>query len=130
MARNIRSRNKTVPLNFKSLKKKYDDIPSHFLFSIEDPLDYQCPSIDEYIEKIQNCKSLLKEAFESKNEETKNAKILNAFFSIHNIDNDLDEKTRANFIKIRDYASQWKKLAIDCIDRSGNPEKYVKINWD
>ena len=35
------------------LKKKYRHLPLHFLFGIEKEIEHQCPSLDEYLEKIE-----------------------------------------------------------------------------
>ena len=42
------------------LKKKYEEVPLAFLYGIQTELEYQCPSIDEYIEKIEECKKKIK----------------------------------------------------------------------
>ena len=125
----ITDNQKKTSSTVKNLKKKYSNIPSHFLFSIKDPLEFQCPLIDENIEKITKCKDLLNKAFNAKSLDTKNAHILSALYSISNLDTHLDEIMRSNFENLREYSGQWKKLAIEALDASGDPEKFVKIKW-
>ena len=113
----------------KKLKEKYKNVPSHFLFNIDSPIDYQCPIIDENIDKLKDCKNLLKSAFEAKTLEGKDALILSAFYKISKLDDHLDQVTRKNYEELREYADQWKKLALDAINKSNNPEEFLKIKW-
>lgn len=128
MARKLGNR-RINNLSVRALKKKYGDVPTHFLFSIKTPLEYQCPIIDHNIDKVVNCKDKLHKAFNAKSIESKNALISAALFAISDLEKNLDEVTRNNFIELREYAKEWKKLAIEVLDASGHPEKFVKIKW-
>lgn len=113
------------PRTVYQLRKKYDGVPLSYLYGIEDEIDFQCPIIDDYIDKIQECKNILAKAKRAKRLETKDGHIMKALHILHNIDTELDEVTRGNFIKLRDYADSWKKLAIRLLNASRNPEKYM-----
>lgn len=128
MARKLVKRQDRIQ-TVRGLKKKYGDVPSHFLFSIKSPVEYQCPLIDDNIDKITNCKEKLHKAFNAKSLDSKNALISAALFAISDLEKNLDEVTRNNFIELREYAKEWKKLAIEVLDNSGHPEKYVNIKW-
>ncbi len=113
----------------QDLKKKFPGVPSHFLFGIDEPIEFQCPNIDDYIEKVKSSQECLKKAFKSSNTDIKNAHIISAFFTISNLDEELDIITRDNFMQLREHAYQWKGLALRLLNDIEKPEKYFKIKW-
>lgn len=110
----------------KQLKRKYNNLPLSFLFGIGQELEFQCPIIDEYIEKLESCRNHLAKAKRARTIESKNGHILKALYAINEMDVDLDNKTRDNFAELREYAKKWKSFAIRILDETKNPEKFVK----
>lgn len=109
----------------RQLKRKYNDLPLSFLYGIPQELEFQCPMIDEYIEKIESCRESLKKAKRARTLETKNSHVLKAIYSLENMDTNLDEITRNNFESLREYAKQWKLFAIRLLDFTKSPEKFL-----
>ncbi len=120
----IKSSNRKIT-TVRQLKRKYDNLPLNFLFGIDDEIDYQCPIIDEYIEKIESCRESLLKAKRARTLESKNTHLLKAIYSIENIDIVLDTTTRDNFVKLRKYANQWKSFSIKLLNASKTPEKFM-----
>ncbi len=110
----------------RQLKRKYNDLPLSYLFGIIDEIDYQCPRIDSYIDEVLACKSSLIKARRARKLDSKNAHLLEAMYKIDQLDEKLDRDVRDSFIKLREYADQWKRLALLAINDSKNPEKYLK----
>ena len=117
---------KNIVTTVRQLKRKYNDLPLSYLYGIDDEIDFQCPIIDEYIEKIAACKESLAKAKRAKSMKTKSGHILKAMYAIEHLDSNLDVKTRGNFIAIREYADQWKSLAIELLNASKTPESFMK----
>ena len=46
------NKNSTQPKSVEELKKKYKNLPLHFLFGIEKEIEHQCSILDEYLEKL------------------------------------------------------------------------------
>lgn len=113
----------------EKLKKKYSGLPTSFLFSIDKEIEFQCPIIDDYISKIEKCRSHLEKAKRAKNTETKDIQILTALYYLENLDIHLDTITRENFISLREVLKQWKNLALKAIDETKSVEKFLKIKW-
>jgi len=114
----------------RQLKRKYDEVPLSFLFGIQPEVDYQCPSIDEYIEKIEACRKYLNKAKRARTVETKDGHILRAMYALSNLDDELDKKTRNNFISLREAVREWKGLAIRLLNATRTPEKFVTKKWN
>ena len=114
----------------RQLKRKYDDVPLSFLFGISQEVDYQCPTIDEYIDKIELCRRHLDKAKRARTLETKDGHILRAMYALSDIDVDLDKKTRENFIRLRETVREWKGLAIRLLNVTRTPEKFVTKKWN
>jgi len=115
------------PKSVSELKRKYKNLPLHFLFGIEPEIEYQCPLLDvnlnqisetqKALEKIRRCRSL-------------NAAKTNAAVGLHEISStykEIDEVTRTNFENLRRMAEGWKQLAIAAMNETKNPEKFLKI---
>lgn len=113
----------------EKLKKKYHGLPTSFLFSIDKEIEYQCPSIDEYITKIEKCKNHLEKAKRAKSTETKDVQIVNALYYLENLDTELDTITREKFVSLREVMKQWKFLALKAIDETKSVEKFLKFKW-
>lgn len=110
----------------KQLKRKYNDLPLSFLFGLDDEIDFQCPIIDEYIEKIEACRKSLEKAKRARNLDAKNGHILKAIYALEHLDTNLDVKTRNNFMALREFANQWKQLTIKLLNASRKPETFMK----
>lgn len=113
----------------RQLKKKYSEVPLNFLFGIPEELEYQCPSIDEYISKLEDCRASLEKAKRARTLETKDGHIVKALYAIHELDNKLDNSVRTNFISLREFALEWKRLTIKLLNATKNPENYILKNW-
>ncbi len=113
----------------EKLKKKYSGLPTSFLFAIDQEIDFQCPIIDDYIEKLEKCKRHLTKAKRAKTTETKDIQILSALYFLEDIDEQLDTVTRGNFIALREVLKQWKHLALKAIDETKSVEKFLNIKW-
>ena len=114
----------------RQLKKKYNEVPLGFLFGIPDELDFQCPNKDEYMDKIIECQTALNKAKRARTLESKDGHILKALFAIKDLDTTLDNNVRTNFIDLRSFAKEWKRLAIKLLNASKNPEKYILTKWN
>ena len=57
--------------------------------------------------------------------ETKDGHILRAMYALSGLDDDLDKKTRSNFIGLRESVMEWKGLAIRLLNATRTPEKFV-----
>lgn len=113
----------------KQLKRKYDEVPLSFLFGIQPEVDYQCPVLDEYIDKIDACRNHLDKAKRARTIETKDGHILRAMYALADLDNGLDTKTRENFVSLRESVREWKSLAIRLLNATRTPEKFVTKKW-
>jgi hypothetical protein len=109
------------------LKKKYRHLPLHFLFGIEKEIEHQCPSLDEYLEKIEEVKTALETIRKSKSIEATQIQAAIALHSMGNLSSDIDLETRCNFEKLRKSMEDWKQLALAAISETKNPEKFLKI---
>lgn len=114
----------------RQLKKKYNEVPLNYLFGIPDELEYQCPSIDDYISKLEDCRAALEKARRARTLETKDGHIVKALYTIHELDDKLDKSVRTNFISLREFALEWKRLAIKLLNASKSPENYILKNWN
>lgn len=115
------------PKTVAELKRKYHQLPLNFLFGIEKEIDYQCESIDQYLSKLEECKDFLIKIRRSKSLESAQIQAVSGLHSINQLDNDLDTVTRCKFEELRSYAEAWKALAIEAINETKNPEKFLKI---
>ncbi len=109
------------------LKRKYRHLPLHFLFGIEKEIDYQCPSLDEYMMQLYEIKTALEKVRKCKSLEMAKIHAATALHSISTLPDDIDLNTRTNFEKLRKTADDWKRLAIDAINETKNPAKFIKI---
>lgn len=116
-----------APRTISELKRKYKDLPLHYLFGIEKEIDHQCDSIDDYIAKIKRCQQQLQRMKKAKNLEEVHLIAVTAQYEIINLPVQLDEITRINFEKLRAYAEAWKQLAIEAMNSSKQPEQFVKL---
>jgi hypothetical protein len=115
------------PQTVAEMKRKYSQLPLHFLFGIEKEIDFQCESIDQYIFKIEESKDFLKKIRKCKTLESAQIQAVNCLHSMDKVDANLDIITRCKFEELRSYAEAWKKLAIAAINETKNPEKFLKI---
>ncbi len=115
------------PKSVGELKKKYKQLPLHFLFGIQKEIDHQCPHIDDYLERLNEVKDVLIKINETKSLE--NAKIQAAIglHALGSLLDELDQVTRGNFEKLRKTSEDWKQLAIKAMNETKNPEKFLKF---
>ena len=115
------------PKTVGELKKKYNHLPLHFLFGIQKEIDLQCPVIDEYLEKLNEVKTALEKI--KRCQSLENAKIQAAvgLHSLGYLPDELDDVTRGNFEKLRKTAEDWKQLAIEAMNETKNPGKFLKF---
>ena len=117
----------TQPKSVADLKKKYKQIPLHFLFGIEKEIEHQCPILDEYLEKLEGVKGNLERIRKSQNLKSVQVDAAVALHEISLLPIGIDEITRINFEKLRSTAEAWKQLAIAAINETKDPEKFLKI---
>lgn len=110
-----------------NLKKKYDDLPLNFIFGITEEIDYQCPTLNEYLKEIEKIKEALKKIRRCKSLDSAKLHAAKALHSLEPLEKEIDETTRNNFELLREFGCEWKQLAIRAIDETKNPEKFVKI---
>lgn len=53
------TRRSSLPKTVKALKKKYQELPLHFLFGIEKEIEHQCPALDDYLDELDKVKEQL-----------------------------------------------------------------------
>lgn len=109
------------------MKKKYRQLPLHFLFGIKKEIDFQCPLLDEYLEKLEEVKMALEKIRKSTDLETSQILAAGALHSIDNVPNGIDMVTRINFENLRKTSEDWKQLAIAAINETKNPERFLKV---
>ena len=115
------------PKSVSELKKKYDQLPLHFLFGIQKEIDHQCPLIDEYLEQLNEVQTALVKIRESQSLEKAKIQAAVALHSLEFLLDNLDDVTRKNFEKLRMTAEGWKQLAIEAMNETKNPEKFLKF---
>jgi hypothetical protein len=115
------------PKSVTELKKKYQDLPLHFLFGISKAIDYQCPTLDDYLDEIKTATTALGAIRKAKSLEEAQVEAAKALHALTCLTTGIDEETRANFEKLRNTAEEWKQLAIEAINLTEDPEKLVKI---
>ncbi|MDG1435079.1 MAG: hypothetical protein P8Q41_13755 [Saprospiraceae bacterium] len=118
---------KSKPKTVYDLKRKYQQLPLNYLFGIEDEIDFQCPILDDYLEKLEVVQKKLEKIRRGKNIDTAQVDALAALFQLADLEKGIDEITRMNFEKMRDYAKAWKELAILAINETKNPELFLKV---
>ena len=125
---------KTTPISKKKrpktvagIKRKYRHLPLHFLFGIEKEIDYQCPILDEYLKQLEEVKTVLEKIRRCKSLEMAQIHAASGLHSMSTISDNIDVVTRTNFEKIRRTAENWKQLAIEAIDETKDPDKFLKI---
>ena len=118
-----KGRTKSIP----EMKKKYRHLPLHFLFGVEKEIDYQCPTLDEYLEKLEEVKIALEKIRRCKSLEMAQIHSATALHSMTNLPSDIDQVTRGNFEKLRKTSENWKQLALTAINETKDPEKFLKI---
>lgn len=117
----------TRPKSVAELKKKYKQLPLHFLFGIEKEIEHQCPILDEYLEKLTEVKYSLEKIRKSKDLKSVQIDAAVALHEMSNLSPGIDEITRINFEKLRATADAWKQLALAAINETKEPEKFLKI---
>ena len=115
------------PKTVAELKKKYRHLPLHFLFGIEKEIDFQCPTLDEYLEQLEEVKTALEKIRKSSNLEMAKIHAATALHAMDEIPSGIDQLTRGNFEKLRKTSESWKQLAITAMNESKDPEKFIKI---
>lgn len=130
---------KVVPLHIKSttktkrpksvaeLRRKYKDLPLHFLFGIKEEIDYQCPTLDEYLNEIKEAVESLRKIRNARSLAAAQVEAAKALHALSAPVEGIDEVTRANFEKLRETAEGWKQLAIAAMNETKDPEKFLKI---
>ena len=118
---------KNRPKTVAEIKRKYRYLPLHFLFGIEKEIDYQCPSLDEYLVQLEEVKTVLEKIRRCKSLEMAKIHAASGLHSIATLPDNIDVVTRTNFEKIRRTAESWKQLAIEAIDETKDPNKFLKI---
>lgn len=118
---------KSSPKTVAELKRKYRHLPLHYLFGIEKEIDFQCPLLDGYLEKLEEVKVALEKIRKCKNLEASQILAAGALHSIATVPNEIDMVTRCNFENLRKTSEDWKQLAIAAIDETGNPESFLKV---
>lgn len=113
----------------KQLKRKYNEVPLNFLFGIPDELEYQCPHLDDLIAKLEECHEALMRAKRARTTETKDGHIVKALFAIRDLETKLDVEVRTNFVNLREFAKEWKRLTIRLLNASKKPENFILKNW-
>lgn len=125
---NIKSINKKkAPKTVAELTKKYRHLPLHFLFGIEKKIDFQCPILDEYLQQLEEVKTLLENIRKCKSLEMAKIHAATALHSMDEIPDGIDQGTRGNFEKLRKTAEGWKQLAIQAMNETGEVERFVKV---
>ena len=110
-----------------ALKKKYRHLPLHFLFGIEKEIEHQCPSLDQYLEQLEEVKTTLEKIRRCQSLEVAKIHAAEGLYFINQLPKAIDENTRGNFEQLRSTMEQWKQLAIKAINDSGEVEKYLNI---
>lgn len=118
---------KKSPKSVAELKKKYRHILLHFLFGIEREVEFQCPILDEYLEKLEEVSNALEKIRRCKSLEMAKIHAATALHSMNEIPEGIDQQTRGNFEKLRKTAKDWKQLAIEAMNEVEEVEKFVKI---
>ena len=115
------------PKSVSELKKKYKYLPLHFLFSIQKEIEHQCPLLDEYLEHLNEIKDTLIKIKEGNSMENAGIQAAVGLYAIGALSNGLDNVTRGNFEKLRQSSEEWKQLAIEAMNETKNPEKFLKF---
>ncbi|MEO1259798.1 MAG: hypothetical protein AAFZ15_13480 [Bacteroidota bacterium] len=126
--KNMRSLPKEArPKSVAELKRKYDDLPLHFLFGVEKEIEHQCPSLDEYLTQLNEIKICLEKIRKCRSTKTAQIQAAKALHALMTLPTDIDETTRSNFEKLRESLNGWKQLAISAINETKHPENFLKI---
>lgn len=123
----ISSSKKSTPKTVADLKKKYRQLPLHFLFGIHKEIDYQCPRLDEYLERLEEIKTALEKIRRCKSLESTQIHAATALHALYELPNNIDQETRNNFENLRKTADNWKQLAISAMNKTKDPEQFLKI---
>lgn len=109
------------------LRKRYRFLPLHFIFGIEKEIEHQCPSIDHYLDQLEEAKTALQKIRRCKNLDKAKIHAATALHALDSLPEDLDITTRSNFEKLRQTAKDWKQLAIKAINATRTPDKFVNM---
>lgn len=115
------------PKTVAELKRKYRFLPLHFLFGVDKSIEFQCPILDDYINQIMEVKETLEMIRRCKSLEKAKVHAAYGLHALQDISDDIDKITRGNFEQIRKTGEGWKQLAIEAINETQNPEKFLKI---
>ena len=118
---------KSKPKTVYDLKRKHQQLPLNFLFGIGEEIEFQCPILDDYLGKLEVVQKKLTKIRKGKNIETAQVDALVALHQLADLEKGIDEITRVNFEKMRDYAKAWKDLAILAINETKHPELFLKV---
>ena len=117
----------TRPKSVSELKRKYNDLPLHFLFGVDKEIDHQCPLLDDYLKQLMEIKLCLEKIRKCRNINTARVHAATGLHALASLSDDIDEVTRGNFEKLRSTSEGWKQLAISAINDTKDPEKFLKI---
>ena len=115
------------PKSVSELKRKYNDLPLHFLFGVDQEIDHQCPLLDDYIKQLMEIKLCLEKIRKCRNINTARIHAATGLHALTSLSDNIDEVTRGNFEKLRATSEGWKQLAISAINDTKDPEKFLKI---
>jgi len=118
---------KKAPKSVAELKRKYKDLPLHFLFGIREEIDYQCPLLDAYLKELKIAVESLQKIRRCKNLENAQVEAAKALHALLEVSENIDEETRKNFEKLRETGEAWKQLAIEAMNETKQPEKFLKV---
>ena len=124
----IRSLPKEVgPKTVSELKRKYNNLPLHFLFGVDKEIEHQCPLLDDYLNQLKEVQSCLKKIRKCRSISVAQVQAATGLHALSTLFDDIDEVTRGNFEKLRDTSEGWKQLAITAINETKDPERFLKI---
>lgn len=115
------------PKSVSELKRKYNDLPLHFLFGVDEEIDHQCPLLDGYLKQLMEVKLCLEKIRKCSNINTARIHAAIGLHSLDSLSGGIDELTRGNFEKLRSTSEGWKQLAISALNDTKDPEKFLKI---
>ena len=115
------------PKSVAELKRKYNDLPLHFLFGVDKEIDHQCPLLDDYLKQLEEVKLCLEKIRKCRNINIARVHAASGLHALASLPEDIDEVTRGNFEKLRNTSEGWKQLAIAAINETKDPEKYLEI---
>lgn len=97
---------------------------SEEVFGIKQPVDYQCKTIDAYIEKVNKALSYVSDLDSVSSADDAKDLQFEIEYYLGDLDGDLEE-IRRTFEKLRDWGQEWKELAKTVIKENNLSEEYA-----